>query len=194
MVLRTKARGIANMSLMGNKLLQGDCVYLDAVTRDDVPLFGKWFSDIELLNYLWMMPVFPQTEEDELEWFERTRKSKDFLFAIRRIENNQLIGSVSLNEPEWRNRSSIFGIAIGDRDYWGKGYGTDATKIIIRYGFLELNLNRIELLVYSYNQRAIKSYEKIGFVHEGTRRQALFRDGHYHDIRIMALLREEWQE
>jgi RimJ/RimL family protein N-acetyltransferase len=175
-----------------DNLLHGEMVYLNAITRDDIPLFGKWFSDIELLSYLWMIPLVPQTEEDEMEWFEQMRKSKDFTFAIRLIANDRLIGSISLTEPEWRNRSSTFGIAIGDRDYWGKGYGTDATKVILRYGFLELNLNRIELLVYNYNQRGIKSYEKVGFTHEGTRRQALFRDGDYHDVHLMAMLREEW--
>lgn len=180
------------MTVMGNKLLQGEMVYLDAITRDDVPLFGKWFADLELLSYLWTMPLVPQTEEDEMEWFERMRKGNEFTFAIRLTANNRLIGSIGIHEPDWRNRSSTFGIAIGDKDYWGKGYGTDATKVILRYGFLELNLNRIELLVYSYNQRGIKSYEKVGFVHEGTRRQALFRDGQYYDIHIMAILREEW--
>jgi RimJ/RimL family protein N-acetyltransferase len=179
--------------MLGNDLLRGEKVYLDSISRQDIPLYGQWFSDLEFLSYLFPGAIFPLNEEDETEWFENARKSNDVNFAIRLLETGQLIGNVSLKAPDWRNRCAELGIAVGDKTMWGKGYGTDASRVILRYGFLELNLNRIELVVYSFNTRAIKSYEKIGFVHEGIRRQAIFRDGQYHDIHIMAILREEWQ-
>lgn len=180
--------------MLGNDLLKGKFVYLNAITREDVTQFAKWFGDLELLQYLWMQPLFPLTLEDEVEWYEHIRKSDSYNFAIRTLDHLILIGSASLKSPDWKNRSAELGISIGDSSFWGKGFGTDAVRVLLRYSFLELNLNRVELVVYGYNQRAIKSYEKIGFQHEGTRRQALYRDGRYHNTYLMAMLRQEWQD
>lgn len=180
--------------MLGNDLLKGDLVYLNAITRDDVTQYAKWFGDLELLQYLWMQPLYPLTFEDEMEWYEQMRKNGSYNFAIRTLDHIILIGSAGLKTPDWKNRSAELGISIGNSSYWGRGYGTDATRVLLRYGFLELNLNRIELVVYGYNERAIKSYQKIGFRHEGTRRQALFREGRYYDTHLMAMLRQEWQD
>jgi RimJ/RimL family protein N-acetyltransferase len=180
--------------MLGNQLLQGELVYLNAITREDIPLFAVWFANPEMLSLVTLEAVFPKTEEDEYEWYERMRKRENSVtFAIRTRQENRLIGNTSLALLDWHSRSALFGIAVGDADYWGRGYGTDATRVIVRYGFLELNLHRIELGVFSFNPRAIRSYEKVGFTLEGTRRQALFREGQYYDIYIMAILREEWQ-
>lgn len=179
--------------MLGNALLQGEKVYLDAVRRDDLPQFTRWFGNLDLLMYLLTGSLVPKTEDDELEWFEHLRqKSNSYTFAIRLLKNDQLIGSIGLNTVEWRSRWSEVGIAVADPEYWGEGYGTDAMRIIVRYAFIELNLHRVELMVYSYNERGIGSYNKVGFKHEGTRRQAFFRDGQYHDIHVMALLQDEW--
>ena len=88
-------------------------------------------------------------------------------------------------------RSSFVGNGGGDT-IWGKGYGTEATRTILSFAFNELNLHRVELEVYDFNARAIRTYEKAGFRHEGTRRKALFRDGSYHDVHVMGILREEF--
>jgi RimJ/RimL family protein N-acetyltransferase len=85
------------------------------------------------------------------------------------------------------------GIGIGEREYWGKGYGKDAMRIMLRYAFMELNLHRVSLNVYEYNPRAIRSYEKAGFTVEGRQRQALNRDGRRWDMIYMGSLREEWK-
>lgn len=180
--------------MLYNNLLRGELVYLDGVTREDIPLYGKWFANLEMLYNLFPGAVFPQTEESETDWYENMRKSNDYIFAIRTIASKQLIGSTGLHAPDWRNRCAVFGISIGDPDYWGKGYGTDTTRIVVRYGFMELNLHRIELIVFDYNKRAIRVYEKVGFKHEGVRRQAHFRDGEYHDVHLMSILRHEWDE
>ncbi|PJF44100.1 MAG: N-acetyltransferase, partial [Phototrophicales bacterium] len=99
-----------------------------------------------------------------------------------------------LHGPDLRNRSSEVGISIGQPSYWDQGYGTDAMRVLLRYGFYEINLHRIELKVYSFNERAIRSYEKLGFQKEVVARQAIFRDGQYHDVIIMGLLRSEWRD
>lgn len=179
--------------MLGNRLLQGEKVFLNAVTREDLPLFAMWFADLEFLSYLMPFSMFPQTLEGETEWYERMRKRENTLtFAIRRLDSGALLGSTSLMDINHRIQSAMFGIAVGERSVWGQGYGTDATRVIIRYGFMELNLNRIELEVYDFNLRAIKSYEKVGFKHEGVRRQAGFRDGRHFDILVMSILRAEW--
>jgi RimJ/RimL family protein N-acetyltransferase len=85
------------------------------------------------------------------------------------------------------------GIGIGEREYWGKGYSTDMMRVILRYAFTELNLNRVTLNVFEYNPRAVRSYEKAGFVVEGRERKAIHRDGKYWDVLFMGVLREEWE-
>lgn len=112
-------------------------------------------------------------------------------FAI--VERSgRLIGAVRLWRISPRNRSAMLTIFIGDKSRWGKGYGTDALRLVLRHAFGPMELHRVELHVFDFNHRAIRSYEKAGFVQEGTRRQALFRDGRYHDILVMGVLREEF--
>jgi len=86
------------------------------------------------------------------------------------------------------------GLGIGERDFWGRGYGTDVMKLILRYAFMEINLRRVTLTVFEYNPRAIRSYEKAGFRHEGRLRKLLHRDGRRYDELFMGILREEWLE
>jgi RimJ/RimL family protein N-acetyltransferase len=89
-------------------------------------------------------------------------------------------------------RTAFVGIGIGERAYWGKGYGTDAMKVALRFAFTEINLERVTLNVFEYNPRAIRSYEKAGFKHEGRMRGALLKDGRRWDMIYMGILREEW--
>ena len=134
------------------------------------------------------------TSEDEEEWFDRVRKAQDqIVFAILTVEGGHLLGNCGLRNIDWKNRCASFGIFIGNKRFWGKGYGTEATRLLLRYAFEELNLHRVELEVYDFNTRAIRAYEKAGFRREGTRRQALYREGSWHDIHLMAILKEEWE-
>jgi RimJ/RimL family protein N-acetyltransferase len=91
-----------------------------------------------------------------------------------------------------RNGNASLGIAIGDPEDTGRGYGTDALIALVSFGFEQLRLERIALEVYDFNARARGVYERVGFVHEGTARRALFRDGGFHDVHRMAVLRDEW--
>jgi RimJ/RimL family protein N-acetyltransferase len=137
----------------------------------------------------------PMGRAQEERWFEdMVKRTDDYLFAIEVQANNQWvhIGNVGLHRIDWRSRSAVFGIAIGDKASWGKGYGTDATRTMLRFAFGELNLHRVELEVFDYNSRAIRAYEKAGFRREGTRRQAHYHDGQYHDAHWMAVLRDEF--
>ncbi len=115
-----------------------------------------------------------------------------FRFCIRSLKDDVLIGSMDIWVHSWTQAEGWIGISIGERDYWGKGYGTDAMRLIVQYGFIELNLRRISLGVHAYNERAVKSYEKVGFTLEGRMRGEGFRDGVHFDGVWMGVFREEW--
>jgi RimJ/RimL family protein N-acetyltransferase len=118
--------------------------------------------------------------------YERT------FFAIETKEGVH-IGNTNLFNASPENRSSELGIMIGEKEYWSRGFGTDALTTLARFGFDEMNLNRIQLTVYSFNERAQAAYRKAGFVEEGRLRQAMYRQGVYHDILVMGLLRDEFE-
>jgi len=107
-------------------------------------------------------------------------------------EGQRFIGVVRLWRISERNRSAMLTIFIGEKTHWGKGYGSDALRITLREAFGPLDLHRVELHVFDFNARAIASYEKVGFVREGVRRQALLRGTRYHDILVMGITREEF--
>ena len=106
--------------------------------------------------------------------------------------DERIIGGIGLDAIYWTHRDAFVGIGIGDKEDWGKGYGTDAMRILLRYAFTELNLRRVTLDVFEYNPRGIRSYEKAGFVIEGRVREAVMREGRRWDMVYMGILREEW--
>ena len=103
-----------------------------------------------------------------------------------------LIGEVDLWLESWAHGEAWTGVVIGERDRWGHGYGTEALWLILRYAFTELNVRRVSLNVFANNLRAIRSYEKTGFRHEGVVRSDCRRDGERWDTVFMGILREEW--
>ena len=114
--------------------------------------------------------------------------------AIVVRETDRLIGVAGLEKTDVRHRHTMFGIGIGDKTAWGKGYGTETTRLLAAHAFETLNLNRVWLSVYEYNPRGIRAYEKAGFRVEGRLRQDCYRDGRYWDTILMALLREDWEK
>lgn len=116
-----------------------------------------------------------------------------FGFLIRTLADDRLIGATDIAVTQWTHGDAFVGIGIGEPADRGKGYGTDAMQVMLRYAFHELNLHRVSLSVYEYNPRAIRSYEKAGFVVEGCTRQWLNREGRRWDMIYMGILREEWE-
>lgn len=172
---------------------QGELVELGPIQREYLPKYVEWLNDWEVIRYLAPGVPMPMNLEDETEWFQRHRGDKtSTIFAILALPEKQLIGNCGLHELDWKNRMAVFGIFVGDKNYWGKGYGTDATRTLLRFAFQELGLNRVELEVYDFNPRAIRAYEKAGFRRDGVRRQRLYREGAFHDSYMMSILREEW--
>ena len=175
-------------------MIYGDGVRLRAIEREDIPTFVRWFNDPEVREFILMYRPMSMTNEER--WFESLAERKDdFVFAVEALVDEQWvhIGNIGLESVDWKNRFCTFGIALGEKEYWGKGYGTKAVRTALRYAFDELNLHRVELEVFAYNPRAIRCYEKAGFRHEGTRRQSHFHNGQYHDAHRMGILREEFE-
>lgn len=175
-------------------MFRGELVQLAAVQREYLPRYVEWLNDWEVTQYLMPGTAVPFSLDDENDWFEQQRKEKDsYVFAILALPDLKLIGNCGLHRVDLKNRSGIFGIFIGDKSYWNKGCGTDATRLLLRFAFEELGLNRVELEVYDFNPRAIRAYEKAGFRQDGVHRQGLYRNGEYHDELIMCILHEEWK-
>lgn len=158
--------------------------------------YHRWGRDSEYLRLMDWGPARRHSVKSSKEWIEKMLEKEQaelFFFMLRTLEDDRLIGDIGLGGCQWNQGEAWVGIAIGERDYWGKGYGTDAIRILLRYAFNELNLHRVTLNVFEYNQRAVRSYEKAGFVVEGRERQFLRRDGRRWDVIYMGILREEWE-
>jgi len=176
--------------------LKSEKVLLRVVEKRDIPLCLKWFNDTEIIQYLQF--YLPLTELAEEKWLERVSLSeKDVVFVIEAVDSegkSKPIGTCGLHDISTKDRNATFGIAIGEKEYWNNGYGTRATRLLMRYGFEELNLHRIGSAAYSFNERSIKMQEKIGFIIEGRHREAIFKKGRYWDVINLGLLRKEFIE
>jgi RimJ/RimL family protein N-acetyltransferase len=180
-------------------IFQGEQVYLIAPDPDqDAGLFAKWMRDSEFVRLMDTDPARLLSIDKHKEWLEKDlveeQKSDQLYFLMRTFENEKTIGLIGLDGIRWVHGDAWVGIGLGERDYWGKGYGTDAMRILQRYAFDELNLHRLSLTVFDYNHRAIRSYEKAGFIVEGRARKYLNREGQRYDMIFMGILRDEWQK
>jgi RimJ/RimL family protein N-acetyltransferase len=177
---------------MQNPFLIGAKVYLRPLGLDDAALLTSWLNDREVIRNL--RAYRPLTRLAEEAFLRKLGESEsDVVLGIVARETDQLLGGTGLHQIDSRNRHAQFGIFLGEKTSWGKGYGTEATRLIVRYAFDTLNLNRVWLHVYEDNDRALRVYEKVGFRIEGRLRQDTFRDGRYWDTIVMAVLREEWK-
>ncbi|AGK99358.1 GNAT family N-acetyltransferase [Clostridium pasteurianum] len=171
----------------------GKKVRLKEYRKEDVKLVQSYVNDSEIKKLLNPGIPYLYTFEDEEKWFESlSAKNDQYSFAIETLVDNKYIGGCGINSIDWKNSAAVIGIFIGDKEYWGKGYGTDAMKLLISFIFEQMNLNKIKLQVLSYNERAIKCYEKCGFTKEGVLREEIFRDGKYHDNIVMGFFKIEY--
>ena len=174
--------------------IRGELVYLRPAERADIDLFVRWLSDAEVTRHLAIRAPFSTAMEEK--WFDEmlTRQGKEaYHFVICLLADDRPIGTAGFHHVNYEDGHASFGISIGEKAEWSKGYGTDALRAICDFGFGQLRLERIELDVYEPNMRARRSYAKAGFVTEGTMRHAHFSDGRHHDVLRMSLLRGEWE-
>ena len=173
--------------------MAGKQIYLRPLKRTDLnQRYLGWLNDAQVTRYM-ESGTFPSTSEDLDRFYQEVTGSRNqVLLAIIDTKSNQHIGNVKLGPIHWVHRSATFGILIGDKKYWGKGIGLEATRLMVEYGFTRLNLRRIDLGVFADHDSAVRCYERAGFKVEGRMRQALFRDGEYKDRLWMGLLRAEY--
>lgn len=174
-------------------IIRGELVYLRPAERTDLERFVEWLNDADVQRHLALYA--PMSLAAEEGWFERLLAAQgvtDFHFVVCLLVDDRPIGTVGLHKVDLTNGTAEFGIALGEKDEWDKGYGTDALRAICDFGFGQLRLERIGLLVYADNARGRRSYEKAGFTHEGTMRRAHFARGEHHDVHVMSLLHDEW--
>jgi RimJ/RimL family protein N-acetyltransferase len=186
-------------SIAMNDIFKGELVRLSAFDPEELAkAYTGWTRDSELQRLLDGDASMLHSAKAGKDFFEKMLKEENpanHFFSIRKLDDNRLLGDINLDViNEWGSRDAFVGLGIGDHNDWGKGYGTDAMKIILRYAFIELNLRRVTLTVFEYNPRAIRSYEKTGFRHEGRLRGALLRDGKRWDMFYMGILAEDWKE
>jgi len=176
---------------MKNPFRVGSTIYLRALEREDAPLFVTWLNDPEVTQTLNVYRPVDLTSEEE--FIATIPKSEhDFVFGVAIRATDRLIGTTGLHDIDWKNRHAAFGINIGAKPEWGKGYGTEAAALTVQYAFETLNLHRVRLLVFESNARAIRTYEKVGFRREGVLREDHFHQGRYWNTITMAILQHEW--
>ncbi|WP_068502295.1 GNAT family N-acetyltransferase [Paenibacillus kribbensis] len=171
-------------------LFCGERIKLAAVREEDAEVMFKWGEDAEYLRNVDTDLALPYTLK-QME-SEGTPSPNEVYFRLRTLADDVLIGFVAIHGIEWNNRTGQLAIGIGDMEYRGKGYGAEAVRLILRYAFYELNLNRVGLDVIEYNNQAIRTYEKAGFQLEGRVRAAVLRDGNSYDRIMMGILYSEW--
>lgn len=180
--------------MLERNILRGKTVRLTAVEKEDLGTVGRWYEDAGFARLFDAIPAAPKSAAQLAEWLDGVQKDKSgFLFAIRPVDEDTLLGYVELDGILWSNGNAWIGLGLGQRDNWGKGYGTEALQLTLAFAFDELNLHRVQLSVFAYNKRAIALYEKLGFVREGVYREHIRRDGQFYDMFLYGLLRREWQ-
>jgi len=176
-------------------LIEGKHVTLRGLEVEDAAEILRHFNDMEVRRFL--ASPLPLSREEEEQWirstWERRRTGADYIFGIEYKKTRQLIGTCGLHHVNPIHRRAELGIAIWNKQYWGQGLGTEALHLLLNYGFNILNLHSIYLTVIDFNVRAQRAYEKVGFRQAGRHRQAIFRDGAYHDLLIYNLLAEEYR-
>lgn len=175
------------------KKLVGENIYLSPRNSEDVENFTQWLNDFETTDYLDRSGNV-MTLEAEKKYLEESATSSDIGFAIVTLEEDKMIGTVSLEQINNINRTATLGIFIGDKLQRNKGFGTEAIKLILDYGFHYLNLHNIQLNLMEFNEKALRCYQKCGFKEYGRRRKCKFVNGKYYDSIFMDILAEEFAE
>ena len=176
------------------KKLVGDRIYLSPkdVSNEEIEKFTEWLNDFQVTDYVGRSEQIT-TLSGEKEYLENSAKNtSDRNFNIIELKNNKLIGTTGLEQINWIRRSAVLGIFIGDKDYRDNGYGTEAIKLLLEYGFKYLNLHSIRLELLAINERAHKCYLKCGFKDTGKSREEIFLNGKYYDKLHMDILEDEF--
>jgi len=170
--------------------LTGKTVNLRPLAKTDVPTITRWINDPEVRDFITV--VFPQTEKQEEEWFNKLgSKDTDVILGIETKEG-VLIGTMGIHNIKWTDRVGTTGAIIGEKEYWGKGFGTDAKMTLLNYAFNTLNLHKICSGVIAFNGRSLQYSLHCGYKIEGRSRKQVFKRGKYWDLIQLGLFKNEW--
>jgi len=176
------------MELYGNK------VKLRAIEYDDLEFLREMINDpwIESMVYGWSFPV---SKKQQIDWYESLSKNSYSMHLIIETKEEGPVGVAGLRDIDWKNRCADGGIKLQNRKNMSKGIATDTYMTLLRYGFYELQLNRVNGSVLEYNQASLNfTINKIGYKQEGIRRKAIFKNGEYHDLILIGILKEDYEE
>jgi RimJ/RimL family protein N-acetyltransferase len=175
------------------KKLVGIKCYLSPCAPEDAQSWARWDNDLEVTLPLGdeAYTLFPLQKSEQI--VADVIRGQHHVFGIVDLETDKLIGRCMLFDLDWVNRKAMLGIVIGEKAYWGQGYGQEAVRLLLDYGFHLLNLNSVMLGTFAFNQRAIHCYERVGFKVIGRRRQARIIAGVKYDAILMDILADEYQ-
>lgn len=171
--------------------LKSNRVVMRPLLKEDVPLCLKWINDPEVREYLSVYQ--PMMEADENEWFESLHKQKDTNIVLTIVVDGKAIGVMGLHHISMKDGVATTGAYIGEKEYWNKGYGTEAKMLLLHYAFHTLNLRKVCSSVIAFNERSHAYSLKCGYKEEGRRKKQIYRNGEYHDEILLAVFREDWQ-
>ena len=173
--------------------LAGETVFLRRHTSGNLKAFLRWYADPEVVRLTRYQDSPMRHDEIERFFAARALGTDSLAMAIHRRDDDRLIGTLALSQLDADNGSALFHITIGEKDAWGHGFGTEATRLMIDHAFRSLGLHRVGLTVFAFNERAIRSYRSVGFVAEGRAREAIWREGRWWDEISMSILKGDWQ-
>ena len=173
--------------------LQGKKTILRPLNKEtDLELCWRWLNDQKIIHFL--LYPFPKSKRDIKKWFfEGLPKKKELIFAIETKKSHRLIGIISLHKINWQQRIVTTETLIGDKTYWGKGFGTDAKMTLLNYAFNTLGLRKIGSAVIDYNERSLQYNLHCGYKEEGRLKKQILKNGEYRDIVLLGLFKEDWE-
>src|SRR5256885_14239392 len=171
-------------------MIAGEHVILRAFEKEDAERCYRWMNDPNIVRTL--KTRYPIAFQNEVEWLERAMHPNvnERHFAIERKDDRTHVGNASIHDIDWVSRTGWFGLFIGEPAAWNRGFGTDAIRTLVRFAFEEMNLRKLRIHVFDYNEKAKHVLLAQGFVEEGKLRRDFYREGVYHDIVILSIFRE----
>jgi len=178
---------------MENGFLIGMRIFLRALEAKDAHTVVSWFHDPEVVQFVpGNFPLTTLTEEEAIQHLYKKKPPSEIVFGIVLKVDNSLVGVTGFDRIDWISRSARTSVLIGVKKYWNRGLGTEAKNLLLNFGFYQLNLHHLYTEILAYNERTIAACRKQGYKEGGKLREACFKNGSYHDILLMDLIREEW--
>lgn len=175
-------------------MIEGTKINMRAIEDEDAVLFYRWFNDPEV-TYFGGADAFPAFSlAQERAYVQHVPDDKDARHYTITLKDGTPIGNCALRGIDWVSQSSEVSITIGEKAYWGQGYGGEAIELLLQIAFDGLNLHKVWLGCFDFNERGLRAYRRVGLREDGRQRDFRFVNGHYRDLVLMSILEDEWRE